>query len=297
MRKLAGTSWGADTSILTKVYTTTVRPAMEYASTTWGTAAKTNKSRLDKIQNMALRVILGAMKNTPVRDMEKTANVEPLERRRSLKILIQGEKLRRLPSHPLHTNLAQPTKNRLKRQSLNHQYKELSRTHQDIVDMPVELLTDPAWQLDRKTDIQMFLSVPGITSKEQLPGELRNLTLALIADRFPHTAWTHVYTDGSTEEGMKNGGSGVYIRYSDGDTTSLSVPGGLQCSNYRAEILTISTATEHLLESREKMGNIAIFTDSLSALQALNSADPDQKIQSLHSSLAKLTAQFTVSLQ
>ena len=165
------------------------------------------------------------------------------------------------------------------------------------MDVPIELLTDPAWKPDRETDIQMFLSVPGITSKEQFPGELRNLTLALIADRFPHTAWTHVYTDGSAQEGMKNGGSGVYIRYSNGDTTSLSVPGGLQCSNYRAEILAISTAAEHLLESREKMGNIALFTDSLSILQALNSADPDQMIQGLHSSLAKLTAQFTVSLQ
>ena len=228
---------------------------------------------------------------------KKTANVEPLERRRSLKILIQGEKLRTLPSHPLHTNLAQPTKNRFKPQSLNHQYKELSRTHQDIVDVPIELLTDPARKPDRETDIQMFLSVPGITSKEQLPGELRNLTLALIADRFPHIAWTHVYTDGSAEEGMKNGGSGVYSRYSDGDTTSLSVPGGLQCSNYRAEILAICTAAEHLLVRRKKMGNIAIFIDSLSTLQALNSADPDQMIQGLHSSLAKLTAQFSVSLQ
>ena len=71
MRKLAGTSWGADSSILTKVYTAAVRPTMEYASTTWGTSAKTNKSRLDKVQNMALRVILGAMKTTPVHDMEK----------------------------------------------------------------------------------------------------------------------------------------------------------------------------------------------------------------------------------
>ena len=51
---------------------------MESASTTWGTAAKTNKSRLDKVQNMALRVILGAMKTTPVHDTEKTANVEEL---------------------------------------------------------------------------------------------------------------------------------------------------------------------------------------------------------------------------
>ena len=110
------------------------------------------------------------------------------------------------------------------------------------MDEPIELLTDPAWKPDREADIQMFLSVPGITSKEQLIGELRNLTLALIVDRFLHTAWTHICTDGSAEEGMKNGGSGVYIRYSDGDTTSLSVPGGLQCSNYRDEILAICTA-------------------------------------------------------
>ena len=103
MRKLAGTTFGADTSILTKVYTPTVRPTMEYASTTWGTAAKTNKNRLDKVQNMAVRVILGALKTTPVHDTEKTANVAPFETRKNLKILIQGEKLRRLPSHPLQT--------------------------------------------------------------------------------------------------------------------------------------------------------------------------------------------------
>ena len=72
-----------------------------------------------------------------------------------------------------------------------------------VQDTPIELLKDPAWKPDREADIQMFLSVPGITSKEQLPGELRNRTLALIADRFPHTACTHVYTDGSAEEGMK----------------------------------------------------------------------------------------------
>ena len=73
MRKLAGTSWGADSSILTKVYTATVRPTMEYASTTWGTAAKTNRNRLDKIQNMALQVILGDMKTIPVHDLEKNS--------------------------------------------------------------------------------------------------------------------------------------------------------------------------------------------------------------------------------
>ena len=71
IRKLAGTTWGAYSSILIKVYTATVWQTMEYSSTTWGTAAKTNKSRLDQAQNMAMRVILGAMKTTPVHDMGK----------------------------------------------------------------------------------------------------------------------------------------------------------------------------------------------------------------------------------
>ena len=45
------------------------------------------------------------------------------------------------------------------------------------------------------------------------------------------------------------------------------------------------------------MENIVIFIDSLSTLQALNSSDPDHRIEGLHSSLAKLTAQFSASLQ
>ena len=46
-----------------------------------------------------------------------------------------------------------------------------------------------------------------------------------------------------------------------------------------------------------KNWEISPSSTTLSTLQALNSADPDQMIQGLHSSLAKLTAQFTVSLQ
>ena len=71
-----------------------------------------------------------------------------------------------------------------------------------MVDLSAELLTDPALKPDRDADIHTFLSVPGITSKEQLPGELRNLPLALSADRYRHNVWTHVYTDGSAEEGV-----------------------------------------------------------------------------------------------
>ena len=70
-RKLTGTTWGAHSSILTQAYIATIRPIMEYASTTWERAAKANKSRLDKVHNMALPVKLGAMKTTSAHDTEK----------------------------------------------------------------------------------------------------------------------------------------------------------------------------------------------------------------------------------
>ena len=47
MRKLAGTNWGADSKTLTRVYTGAARPTLEFESTTWGTASKTNKNKLD----------------------------------------------------------------------------------------------------------------------------------------------------------------------------------------------------------------------------------------------------------
>ena len=75
LRKLSGTTWGANARILKSVYTSNVRPVTEYASSSWTTASKSNKAKLDKIQNMGLRTILGAMKSTPIHEMQKTANI------------------------------------------------------------------------------------------------------------------------------------------------------------------------------------------------------------------------------
>ena len=297
MRKLAGTSWGADSSILTKVYTATVQPTMEYASTTWGTAAKTNKSRLDKIQNMALRVMLGAMKTTPVHDMEKTTNVESLERRRSLKILIQREKLRRLHSHPLHTNLAQPTKYRLKCQSLNHQYKELSRTHQDIVDVPIELLTDlPVSPTERQTYKFFWVS----QASPQRNGSLESSETS----RLPWLLTDSLRLPGlmSALMGLLRKGWKMLAAESTSDAQIVTPLSSQFLVAFSAPTIELRYWLLVQLQSTcwrvgEKKREISPSSPTLSTLQALNSADPDQMIQGLHSSLAKLTVQFTVSLQ
>ena len=42
MKKLAGTTWGADTVTLKRLYTGRVRPVLGYVMTAWGTTAKSN---------------------------------------------------------------------------------------------------------------------------------------------------------------------------------------------------------------------------------------------------------------
>ena len=66
MKKLAGPAWVANSDIPKQVHTGAVRPVVEYVSTTWSTSRKMNKSKLDRVQNMGLRIILGALISTPI---------------------------------------------------------------------------------------------------------------------------------------------------------------------------------------------------------------------------------------
>ena len=116
MKKLAGTKWAANMKILTHGYTAAVRPHMEYASDAWSCAGRTNLDQLTKTQNTGLRIVTGGMKTTPISEVERTAGLLSLEERREDKLLHQSEKMKRLPSHPLHVKFEASTNNRLKRQ-------------------------------------------------------------------------------------------------------------------------------------------------------------------------------------
>ncbi|KAK7097474.1 hypothetical protein V1264_004447 [Littorina saxatilis] len=113
MKKLAGTKWGASSNILRQVYTGHVRPVMEYGAAAWATAAKSNTSRLNKVQNASMRIITGGLKTTPIHALEATTRLPSLDHRREEKVIVQYEKLQRLPSHPAHQHTQQLTKNRL----------------------------------------------------------------------------------------------------------------------------------------------------------------------------------------
>ena len=134
MKKLAGTTWGADTVTLKRLYTGRVRPVLEYGMTAWGTTAKPNFDRVSKVQNQATRIITGAMKSTPIMELETITGLKSLNNQRDLKLLSQAATFKRLQDHPMRQRLSQPTKERLKRESFIHQSRILERRQEDILD-------------------------------------------------------------------------------------------------------------------------------------------------------------------
>ena len=100
---------------------------------------------------------------------------------------------------------------------------------------------------------------------------LKTLTLEMLHTAYSATDWTRVYTDGSAEAAIKNGGSGIYVRYPDGKTTSRSLPAGGLSTNYRAELTALRTAAEMICNDQPRPHNIVFLTDCKSAIQRLQS--------------------------
>ena len=135
------------------------------------------------------------MKTTPIMGMEKRTHLEPLELQRTFKVLTQMEKIWRLPGHPLHNKLAAPTKNRLKRHSLNLLARDLRRTHEDVLDPQINeenLLCSRDWnQEDLRATT--FLKAPGLLSTEQqISTQQMALSLEMLEEKYPQADWTHI---------------------------------------------------------------------------------------------------------
>jgi ribonuclease HI len=298
MKKLAGTRWGANTRILTQVYTGSVRPHMEYASNAWSTAAQSNSENLNKVQNASMRLITGAMKTTPIAEMEKMTGLLSLQERRDEKLLRQSEKMKRLPTHPLHSRLQDLTKNRIKRKSPNHAIKALQQKHSQVLPRgaPSEHLQDyEDWSLGTPN---IILNIPGVGAKEEHSEiELKSLTLEALDKNYPATTWTRAYTDGSAEDAVRNGGGGIFIKFPDGNSISRSVATGQHSTNFRAEASALLTAAQTLNQKDRLPGHTVILTDCRSLLQSLQHWRSESILQHISQELQTLSSKTSVVLQ
>ena len=161
--------------------------------------------------------------------------------------------------------------------SLNHLIKEQQKEHEDILTTDAHLcekLYSNIWPPETlEADIRT--TIPGITLTEnQSEAVLRALALEEIDKHYPTLSWTHIYTDGSTENATRNGGCGAYIKRPGKPPLSVSALGEILCSNYRPEVLALLNATEIIISWEEKPKKAVFLTGSLSALHCEDTPYP-----------------------
>ena len=203
-----------------------------------------------------------------------------------------------MQSHPLHTSLRDPTKNRLKRQSINHISKTLQRQHAESLP-PLDHHGEPLqdyedWQTE---DLTIIMDLPGVGNKEEhTEAELKVVTLEMLDRNYHRDSWTQVYTDGSAENAVTNGGGGVFIRYIDGSSTSKSISTGYLSTNFRAEASALLEAAQ-LLNAKDNLSpNIVFLTDCRSLLQSIQTYRGEQILLTIKRELQALTKRTNLIL-
>ena len=211
LRKLAGTQWGAAETVLMNVYIGTIRPHLEYGSTTLSSASKSAIYTLDKVQNQALRLITGTMKSTPIRVMEETTAIQTLSKRRDLRNITQAEKYKCSPSHPMKKRMDAMTKYLIKRESFIHK-NTLKGTYNNnsIKTVQCTYSSPPMSSEHTKRSLIIRTTIPTVT-RDQEDTSKKLLTLSHIDDFYPQATWIQVYTDGSATDTVQDGGAGSLI--------------------------------------------------------------------------------------
>ena len=162
------------------------------------------------------------------------------------KILMQADKFRCMPNHPMKTRLEGLTKNRLKRSSFVHENRKLTRQFHNR--LPKSTLffypqdKSKPWVMDT-TDIKVHTTVPFLSDWDTQDDTVKqSLTLAMIAERYPQEVWIHVFTDGSAINAVTNRGAGTLVQFPGGQKATASRAVGRYCSKYRTETETIMQA-------------------------------------------------------
>nr|KAG5700272.1 hypothetical protein BaRGS_022899 [Batillaria attramentaria]KAG5710737.1 hypothetical protein BaRGS_035139 [Batillaria attramentaria] len=286
MRKLAGTQWGANEKILKNVYQGSVRPHLEYGSSSWMTAAQSHQQTLQRVQNQALRIITGAMRSTPIEKMEQTTGIPPLKNRWECKAMMQYTKAEKTENHLMHSRTREPSSGRLKRSSFISDTRLLQRRLQERLPREVEPArpgSDPPPWINKLCDVTIHTTVPHLTTKDDHSDvSKRALTLAMLEERYPQEAWIRAYTDGSATNAVRRGGAGVYIHYPNGQRQAKAVPTGLHCTNYRAEVEALVQAATTIKETAQANSQVVFLTDAKSVLEAASANKLPRLQETLH---------------
>jgi ribonuclease HI len=109
LKVVAHKDWGADCATLLKLYRSLVRSKLDYGCIVYGSARGSYLQPLDRVQNAALRLCLGAFRTSPITSLHVEAGEVPLDLRRHKLTLQYVIKLKSNPANPTHKCVFEPS--------------------------------------------------------------------------------------------------------------------------------------------------------------------------------------------
>ena len=99
LKALTSTKWRKQKETIVATYKAITRPILEYASTIWSPIASTTGiTKLQTIQNMALRIATGCTSDTNIQHLHNETNILPL----NAHLKLHSSQLRQKSQHPTH---------------------------------------------------------------------------------------------------------------------------------------------------------------------------------------------------
>ena len=264
LKFVSGTKWGANRSCLYKLYTALILSKIDYACEFYYSTSQRNRHKLDCIQHKCLRLCTGAFRSTPINILLITNKEKPLEIRRQE---LQTKFLYRIYKNDIfldHTNIYWQNyyvNQKFKDNLVNSVLRSVSRAelimYYNDYNLHTQIIPIPPWKIP---EISVNWDLLSQADKIYSPLQTKIITREYI-DRY--SGYLNIFTDGSKQSNNCTA-SAVYIPYFHVQI-SRKIPD--LCSVYTAELIALLLALDWIRDV--KPSNSVIFTDSLSALGAL----------------------------
>ena len=173
MKLVSHSTWGWKKSTVKTMYFAYVRSKMDYAAPAWQPwLSNTNMTRLEALQNRALRIVTGQLVSTPLDALRKKANVNSYSTTSKQLILKAREKaLRNTDDHPKRMALNAHVPQRLQsRSNWRRKAIELAMALPEALNhrQQTDHFTIRPWIVDDSNNFIIHQSITGISSRADI---------------------------------------------------------------------------------------------------------------------------------
>lgn len=263
LRVVAHTDWGADSATLLRLYRALVRSKLDYGCIVYGSARESYLQPLDRVQNLALRICLGAFRTSPIPSLHVEGHEMPTHLRRDKLALQYIIKLRSNTKNPAYSCVFRPDLKALYQTKI-HAVPTLGiRMSQHIKDAciplksiaPYSISSVPPWIL---RPALFVYELHYLGTKDNVPPDIYISKLNELLSVF--TGHHRIFTDGS-KDGEAAGAAAVC----NGSQMSVRLPDHSSIFSAEAHAILLALNTIQQLAYKK----FVILSDCLSCLQSI----------------------------